>query len=94
VLPFQCSASVSNLPLLPSWSPTSQTSEGDSAEPAKNMSRIEPGWGDVEDAPLGAVPVLGQRPVLERAVQALPDRKAASRVRLVGQAEKEPINLR
>src|SRR5215469_10941642 len=45
VLPFQCSASVSKMPLAPSWSPTTHTSSGDGAEAANSMSRREPGCG-------------------------------------------------
>src|SRR5215472_453961 len=44
-VPFQCSTSVSNLPRDPCWTPTAQTSDVESADAAKRMSRADPGWG-------------------------------------------------
>src|SRR5262249_42877325 len=44
-VPFQCSTSVSNLQLDPCWTPTAQTSDVESADAPKRMSRADRGWG-------------------------------------------------
>src|SRR5215471_4243242 len=43
-VPSKCSIRVLNLPLLPVWVPTAQTSEGETAVTADNMSAA-PAWG-------------------------------------------------